>query len=330
MKKLLIGIFVFAIAVVVAVPAYAKANKADVCHVEGNGSYHLINVSTNAVPAHLAHGDGLPSEAVPRMSEGYYFTDKCGVAFKDITAPSVPTNLHWVNRADETVACGSTITDLVAGAVKADWDDSTDNVGVDHYEYVSFNPPGGWQWSTVVTNSEYGDVNYTPTVGEYGFMVRAVDAAGNKSDWTDINQDLAGSCQITFSNPVCGYNVVPSGEATYGGHYGGTVTPVTVTHEDCSVTNALRTDVSQSYGSFGWAGWSCVEVGYPNVIGGGYTPNTATVANSLAWESGATVGGIYNYPTTPWGYSYAAGETGWIVQAGESNVPTSIYVICAP
>jgi len=123
----------------------------------------------------------------------------------DTQAPTVPQNLHWVNRSDGTVACGSTITDLVAGAVKADWDDSTDNSGVvDHYEYVSFNPPGGWPWPSLitgylVTSSEYGDTGYTPSVGNYGFMVRAVDAAGNKSDWTDSTQTIENSCKIAFA-----------------------------------------------------------------------------------------------------------------------------------
>ena len=36
----------------------APAAKQDICHVEGNGSFHLINVSVNALPAHEAHGDG--------------------------------------------------------------------------------------------------------------------------------------------------------------------------------------------------------------------------------------------------------------------------------
>jgi hypothetical protein len=36
--------------------------KQDVCHQTGNGSYHVINVSMNAVPAHLRHGDVLPDE----------------------------------------------------------------------------------------------------------------------------------------------------------------------------------------------------------------------------------------------------------------------------
>ena len=36
--------------------------KQDICHLTGNGSYHVINVSMNAVPAHLRHGDVLTDE----------------------------------------------------------------------------------------------------------------------------------------------------------------------------------------------------------------------------------------------------------------------------
>jgi hypothetical protein len=31
--------------------------KVDICHITGNGSYQVINISENAVPAHLNHGD---------------------------------------------------------------------------------------------------------------------------------------------------------------------------------------------------------------------------------------------------------------------------------
>jgi len=34
-----------------------RGEKVDICHRTGNGSSHVINVSVNAVPAHLAHGD---------------------------------------------------------------------------------------------------------------------------------------------------------------------------------------------------------------------------------------------------------------------------------
>ena len=39
--------------------------KVQLCHRTGNGSYHAIEVSVNAEPAHRAHGDGKIGEAVP-------------------------------------------------------------------------------------------------------------------------------------------------------------------------------------------------------------------------------------------------------------------------
>ena len=32
-------------------------NKVDICHFAGNNNYTVISVSTNALAAHLAHGD---------------------------------------------------------------------------------------------------------------------------------------------------------------------------------------------------------------------------------------------------------------------------------
>ncbi len=39
-------------------------SKIDVCHQEGNGSYHIINVAESAVAAHEGHGDWLVSEEI--------------------------------------------------------------------------------------------------------------------------------------------------------------------------------------------------------------------------------------------------------------------------
>jgi hypothetical protein len=36
---------------------FAKQEKKDICHLEGNGSYHLITVAEPAWPTHEAHGD---------------------------------------------------------------------------------------------------------------------------------------------------------------------------------------------------------------------------------------------------------------------------------
>ena len=43
------------------------ADKVLVCHVVGNGSAHVIDISRNALPAHLAHGDSL---AAPGLEAG--------------------------------------------------------------------------------------------------------------------------------------------------------------------------------------------------------------------------------------------------------------------
>lgn len=54
----------------------AKMTKVDICHIQGNGEFHLINVSGNAQPAHMAHGDGLPGEDHPEM-DGFFLSDTC-------------------------------------------------------------------------------------------------------------------------------------------------------------------------------------------------------------------------------------------------------------
>jgi hypothetical protein len=52
--------------------------KVQLCHRTGNGSYHLIEVSVNAEPAHRAHGDGKIGEAVPGNA-GKVFGSGCSV-----------------------------------------------------------------------------------------------------------------------------------------------------------------------------------------------------------------------------------------------------------
>jgi hypothetical protein len=52
--------------------------KVQLCHKTGNGSYHLIEVSINAEPAHRAHGDGKIGEAVPGNA-GKVFGAGCNV-----------------------------------------------------------------------------------------------------------------------------------------------------------------------------------------------------------------------------------------------------------
>lgn len=52
--------------------------KVNLCHRTGAGFYVLISISVNAEPAHLAHGDGRPGQAVPGQT-GKVFTASCSV-----------------------------------------------------------------------------------------------------------------------------------------------------------------------------------------------------------------------------------------------------------
>ena len=52
--------------------------KVQLCHRTGNGSYHLIEISVSAEPAHRAHGDGKIGESVPGNA-GKVFGAGCAV-----------------------------------------------------------------------------------------------------------------------------------------------------------------------------------------------------------------------------------------------------------
>jgi len=54
------------------------AGKLVLCHREGNGGYHPIDVSVNAERAHRAHGDATPGEPVP-ADPTRVFDAACGV-----------------------------------------------------------------------------------------------------------------------------------------------------------------------------------------------------------------------------------------------------------
>lgn len=72
---ILAAVLAFTVAATYA-SAQTQPQKAQVCHKAGNGTFHLITISVNAQPAHIAHGDGLPGEPVPNM-DGFIFGPNC-------------------------------------------------------------------------------------------------------------------------------------------------------------------------------------------------------------------------------------------------------------
>jgi hypothetical protein len=64
-RRLLAGALIPAMLLVAATTATTigkPQDKVDLCHLTGNGSFHQITVSANALPAHLRHGDVLTDE----------------------------------------------------------------------------------------------------------------------------------------------------------------------------------------------------------------------------------------------------------------------------
>ena len=99
------------------------------CHLEGNGDFHLIQVNASALRAE-DHGDGYPEEAVPGTEPVLYFDNNCDVLRPDVEiekltngrdadeapGPSIPpiTPITWtyeVTNSGDLTLTGITVTD---------------------------------------------------------------------------------------------------------------------------------------------------------------------------------------------------------------------------
>lgn len=138
----------------------------------------------------------------------------------DNTPPAVPTGLRRLAKNDHNVvfACGDYAQ--IQG-MHPDWDDNTEDDDFDYYEYSSFNAPNG---SIGVDKKRFNNSifeyngSWLPNEGTYGFAVRAVDNAGNKSDWSLTGETLGGSCQIIYDStfPVVGITSPSEGDKMKG------------------------------------------------------------------------------------------------------------------
>ncbi|NTV41233.1 MAG: DUF5011 domain-containing protein [Candidatus Moranbacteria bacterium] len=117
----------------------------------------------------------------------------------DATAPAKPTGLKFRSQDGSKVfACGAMMPLQV---VIPDWDDVSGDVTFSHFEYTSFHPNGsiGLNEQTLYV-SELANSWMPPADGAYGYAVRSVDKAGNKSDWALSAKSLAGSCQVVYDS----------------------------------------------------------------------------------------------------------------------------------
>jgi hypothetical protein len=112
----------------------------------------------------------------------------------DNTAPEVPTGLQYKTLSGEILGC-----DVFTNQqdVVADWDDSSEQ-NFSHYEYRAFNFESSTPWETSVYGASERAGAFMKGDGLYGFAVRAVDLAGNASEWTADTLLDETTCQITY------------------------------------------------------------------------------------------------------------------------------------
>jgi hypothetical protein len=87
----------------------------DVCHSEGNGGFHLISVSANALDAHRRHGDGLVGDPVPAQP-GKIFGPACSVVDASCEYSMIP-----VTRTVTEVCSLTTGTAFVTATAGCSW-----------------------------------------------------------------------------------------------------------------------------------------------------------------------------------------------------------------
>ncbi len=154
-----------------------KSAKVDICHVTGNGSYRLINVSSRAQAAHLAHGDGLPFSAAP--GGGFVFDGACNVRALTLTVEKTSTTT--VVSGPGPVPYSYLVTNLGTVAITG-LTLSDDHVDAVPTCLLTTIPVNGWTTCTAtytVTQADL-DANGSPQAGS-GELFNTVTASSNEA-----------------------------------------------------------------------------------------------------------------------------------------------------
>ncbi len=172
--------------------------------------------NSGVLPTSMIHSSGAPDgtwywqvRAIDSLGNTSAWSEIWNMTI-DTNAPAKPTGLKFQSQ-DRTkdFACGEHVPLQVA---IPNWDDVTGDSTFDHYEYTSFLPNGSVGLNEqVLTVSELNNSWMPPAEGAYGYAVRSVDKAGNKSDWALSEKTLAGSCQIIYDSTAPTVNLIFSG-----------------------------------------------------------------------------------------------------------------------
>jgi hypothetical protein len=116
MKNNLVRISIFSVALLAlgmlfSGISFAAADKLDVCHITGNGTYILVNVSMNALPSHMDHGDALPGDNIA----GELLLDDCSLVAVSIVNSS-PLNYGPTGWGGWSCPTGTTVLECNVNA----------------------------------------------------------------------------------------------------------------------------------------------------------------------------------------------------------------------
>lgn len=92
-----------------AILSELRTSKVTLCHSEGNGSYHSINISVNAEPAHRAHGDGEIGDPVP-ATPSMVFDSSCRPAGPGIHLVKSTNGFDANEAPGPKILVGATVT----------------------------------------------------------------------------------------------------------------------------------------------------------------------------------------------------------------------------
>jgi len=162
---------------------------------KNNSKHKQVESSKNYYDGNMTPGNNPYAYtliAVDKAGNESPISNQCTLTL-DTTTPSKPTNLRYETLDGKTLACSSYTNQY---DIIAKWDSSTDDTGIQYYEYQSYNPTTGWIWGTPKVTKTERKGAFTQGEGTYGFRVRAVDMAGNTSEWTDVSFET--TCQITY------------------------------------------------------------------------------------------------------------------------------------
>lgn len=157
MKKILFSLSSLALAGVVASGSAlaAPAQKVDICHYDKDaGTYHRINVSQNAEPAHMRHGDAKPGDAVPGSNNSKKFTADCGQEVVQMTFTA--TDSSYYNGADANAPL------YASGPVSFTWNPATGEVTGGMYDEM-VPPTNGTVYHNIVQSGTVSGEDVTLT-----------------------------------------------------------------------------------------------------------------------------------------------------------------------